>query len=238
MGNGMLEFGFGEGDERVGQKSKRFKGKEGETYRVSFVWWPGLAEGKPDLTAPTPRFIGCRRLYIPGVGYFIDKGPEYVKLAGGAQSKMQAATIICVWPTNNKGVIDKGRFANGEYSVQSWIMSADKYRSVEARHQEFPLSGHDVTLACTDTQFQKMDISPCRESLFKMLLDKNPERAQAIIADAQAIASTLANDLAQDLTLDQIRDKMGRGGSSPVASGSVASNASGDFDNMLDDLVK
>ena len=233
-----MEFGFGDNDSNLGAKGKRFKAKEGETYRVSFVWWPGIEEGKPNLDAQTPKFIGCKRLYIQGVGYFISKGPEYERLAGG-NAKMYVATLICKWPTDSKGNLDKGRFASGEFEINSWVMSVDKYKAIEARHKEFPLGEHDVTLSCTDTQYQKIDISPCRESLFRKIVEKDPERAQTIIEAVQAVAKDLPRDLAQDLTLDQIREKMGKGGGAlPVSSSGPASNSSADFDGMLDDILK
>jgi hypothetical protein len=235
----IVEFGFGENDEKIGVKGKRFKAKEGETYRVSFVWWPGLEDGKPNLDASTPRFIGCKRLYIAGVGYIMDRGPEFVRLAGGAASKMYVGTVICKWPTDSKGNLDKGRFASGEFEINSWVMSTDKYRSVETRHKEFPLGAHDVTLTCTDTQYQKIDISPCRESLFRKILEKDAARAKSIIDEAIGVAKELPRDLAQDLTLDQIREKLGKGGgASPVTSGGVVSSNSADFDGMLDDILK
>jgi len=240
MSNGnssYMEFGFGENDDKVGIKGKRFKAKEGETYRISFVWWPDLETGKPNLDAATPRFIGCKRLYIQGVGYLMDKGPEYVKLAGGSPSKMQVATVICKWPTDSKGNLDKARFASGDFEINSWVMSTDKYRSIEARHKEFPLGHHDVTLTCTDTQYQKIDISPCRESLFRKIIEKDAVRAKAIIDDAIQVAKDLPRDLAQDLSLDQIRERLGKGGPGPTG-GSVVSNNSADFDGMLDDILK
>ncbi len=234
-----MEFGFGQDDSNIGAKGKRFKAKEGETYRVSFVWWPGIEEGKPNLDAPTPKFIGCKRLYAQGVGYFMDKGPEYSRLAGGAPSKMYVATVICKWPTDSRGNLDKSRFANGDYEINSWVMSVDKYRSIEMKHKEFPLGQHDVTLQCTDTQYQKIDISPCRESLFRKIIEKDPARAQSIIEAIQAAAKDVPRDLAQDLTLDQIREKLGKaGGASPVASTGPTSNSSADFDGMLDDILK
>ena len=234
-----MEFGFGDNDANIGAKGKRFKAKEGETYRVSFVWWPGIEEGKPNLDAATPRFVGCKRLYVQGVGYFMDKGPEYARLAGGGPSKMYVATVICKWPTDSRGNLDKARFASGEFEINSWVMSTDKYKSIEMKHKEFPLGHHDVTLSCTDTQYQKIDISPCRESLFRKIIEKDPARAQPLIEAIQAAAKDVPRDLAQDLTLDQIRDKMGKGGGAgPVSSSGAVSNNSADFDGMLDDILK
>lgn len=237
MSSAYEDIGFGINDEKIGIKGKRFKAKEGETYRVSFVWWPGIEDGKPDLNAASPKFIGCKRLYLANVGYFVDKGPEFVKLAGGAQSKMYVGTVICKWPTDSKGGLDKARFASGDFEVMSWVMSADKYRSIETRHKEFPLGQHDLTLACTDTQYQKLDISPCRESLFRKLYEKDPERAKSIIEAAAEAAKELPRDLAQDLSLEQLRAKLGLGGGSPAGSPMASSN-SADFDGMLDDLLK
>jgi len=243
--SGFQEFGFGEGDENLGSKSKRFKAKEGEKYRVSFPWLPGIEENKPNFDAPTPKFTGCKRLYLAGVGYFLDKGPEYVKLAG-AQSKMQVATLIIKWPTDSNGALDKAKFQDGQFEVMPWIMSADKYRNIEQNHREFPLGQHDLSLTCTDTQFQKITISPCRENLFRKLFEKDPGGlAGKIIAAMKDAIPTVQPELAQDLTLDQIRERLGRGGAGGGGprggggggGGGTAAGGSGDFDNMLDDIL-
>lgn len=235
---GIQEFGFGEGDEKVGVKSKRYKAKEGNTDRVSFAWWPLTANGL-DLAAKTPKFIGCKRFYIEGVGYVMDKGPEYAKLAG-QPSKMNVGTIVVVWPTDSKGQIDKKRFDENEFDVMTWIMGSDKYRVIESRHSEFPLGAHDMMLKCTDTQFQKLDIGPCKESLLAKILDKSPERAKLLLEAIQDATEEIAKDLAQDLTIEQIREKLkgnkSGGGAAPVFGGGV-SNSSPDFDNLLDDVL-
>lgn len=236
--SGMQEFGFGEGDDRLGSKSKKFKAKEGEKYRVSFVWWPGSETAKPNLDAPTPKFIGCKRLYLQGVGYFIDKGPEYVKIAG-SPSKMYAATLICKWPTDSNGNLDKARFQDGSFEIMPWIMSVDKYRNIEQNHREFPLGSHDLTIACTDTQYQKMTLSPCRESLFRKLMEKDPARVAPILEAVKQATETIAGELAQDLTIDQIRERLGKSGGNANAGGGASVGAADgkQFDQMLDDIL-
>lgn len=238
MSQAFAEFGFGEGDDKLGSKSKRFKAKEGEKYRVSFVWWPGMETGKPNMDAATPKFIGCKRLYLQGVGYFIDKGPEYVKIAG-APSKMQVATLICKWPTDQNGALDKGRFQSGEFAVMPWIISIDKYRNIEQNHREFPLGQHDLSLACTDTQYQKITISPCRENLFRKLYEKDAAKAGPIIEATKVAITEITGELAQDLTIEQIRERLGRqgGGSNPGGGGGIAASDSKQFDSMLDDIL-
>jgi len=114
MANDFMEFGFGVDDDAISSgKFERFKAKENESYRVSFVWWPLNPDGRPNLDAPSPRFIGAKRHYVQGVGYFLSKGPEYDKIAGGAP-KSQIATVIAIWPTDRKGQLDKTRFTQGD----------------------------------------------------------------------------------------------------------------------------
>ena len=174
MSNGLVEeFGFGSGDENLGSKGKKFKGKQDEKYRISFVYWPGMLEGTPNLDADSPKFVGAKRLYMQGVGYFLDKGPEWVKLAGEA-SRMQVVTLICVWPTDSNGQLDKPKFQDNKFSVMAWVMSTDKYQNIKQNHSEWPLGKHDLTLHCTDAQYQKITTSPCRENLFRVLTEKDP----------------------------------------------------------------
>lgn len=251
----IKEFGFGSGDEGLDSKGRRFKAKDGETYRMSFVWWDGIDKGAPVLDAanpddapPSPKFIGCKRLYLPGVGYFIDHGPEYAALAGGP-GKMYAATMIVCWPLDSKGGVDRARFAAGDFKLHSWVISEEKYRAIGTTHREFPLGLHDLTATCPEggAQFQKLTFSPCRESLFRKLVEA--KKADAVLAAVRALALEMRDELAQDLTLEQIREKLGRaqggspglpsmgGGAGGVSSKSAPAMTASDFDNLLGDIV-
>ena len=240
--DGFIEFGFGDNDESIGnQKFERFKGKEGENYRVSFVWWNTKPDGTPDLDSKTPRFVAAKRIYIPGVGYVLDKGPEYAQFG---QSKVNIATIIVAWPLNRKGELDKDRFVGGDVSVMPWIFGKDKYEQLRRRHDEFPFGSYDMTIACTDTQYQKMDLSPCRESLYRKLF--SPELAvkmkgltDSISAQVDAIGKDMNNILARDVSIEKIREKLG---GAPASSGSRGGGGGGHAANAansaaIDDLL-
>lgn len=232
MSDGFTDFSFGENDNNIGVKSKRFKGKEGETYRVSFVWFHENDDGTLDYNRP--RFTGCERHYLNGVGYFLNKGPEYSKIAGGPP-KQTVGTIICVWPTDNSGGLDKASFANGTgYAVFPWVFSAKKYKDLRSLAEDFPFHQHDVKIVCEDTQFQKMTFSPTKENLFTKLA--NSEKGAAIVEAIQGqvakIAETLHSEMASDFTLDQIREKLGGGTSTPTAVGGAGESV----DNLLDDM--
>ena len=233
--NGFQDFSFGSGDSNIGKKSKRYKGKEGETSRVSFVWI-----GKDEKGNDVCRFTGCERHYVQGPGYFLHKGPEYARLAGGPP-KQAVATILVVWPTDKFGRLDKEAFGKGEgWEVKPWVFSSEKYDQLRRRNEEFPIHKFDLTLACLDSQFQKMDMTPCREGLFQKLSTGGNEKAkaitEAIMAEVKEVENNIHNDMARDLSLDKIREKMGGSSASPSAmGGGAAENVDGLLDNLLDD---
>jgi len=236
---GYAEFGFGDGDSSVKSKgNKRFDPKElDKTYRVSFVWWPGLEEGELDMDAETPRFIGGPRSYIPKVGYILNKGSEYTKLAGD-QPRMGVGTIAIVWPTKDDGTPDKARIAAGECEVLPWFFGKSKYEQMASIHREFPFGSHDLSVTCTEAQFKKLNLSPCRESLFRKFVeagDKKAEVVEKILAQALVVASTIRDDFARDLTLDQIREKLGKDGG--VSTPTDTSATTEEVDDLLDDIL-
>jgi len=232
MADEFIEFGFDENDDSFQKSPSRFKGKEGETYRLSLVWWPMDDNEKPNLAAATPRFIGAKRVYIAGAGYVLAKSPEIVRLSG-KPAKPAIATIVAKWPADRKGGLDKQAFIRGEVDVMPWVFSQDRYDVLKRRHDEFPLGEHDITFACTDTQYQKGDISPCRESLYAKVLGEPKLKAIAdfITAEIARIAENINGEIARDMTPAQIREALGGESSAPV---NVQPSA--DVDDLLDDL--
>lgn len=245
--SGFMEFSFGEGDGHISGRQKKFKAQEGKTYRVSFIWVKGLETGTLDFgsedTPGKPKFVGGQTHFIPNCGFVLNKGPEYTKLAGDAP-RSRIGTVIVIWPTDKSGKLDKALLANGEGEVLPWIFSGDKYRSLGQIHDEFPLVDHDITMACTDAQYQKMTFTPCKENLLKALIGKvdNPTAVSTVarlISEAQQIVNNLPNEIGKDWTIDQIREKMsgGSGGSPMVGGGNAAAEAGGDIDNLVDGLL-
>ena len=244
MGSEYMEFGFNSGDDRLGGgKFERFKGKEGETYRLSFVSWP-LVDGKLNLDAESPRFIGAKRFYIENVGYFLDNGPEFAKLANGP-SKATIATIIAQWPLDRKGNVDKARFLDGDVEVKPWIYSRAIYDQLKHLHSEWSLGKVDASIRCTDSKFQKMELFPCKENLFRKALESDSEKMQSMIHEIAGkvaeIEAGLKGMIAQDLTLDKLREKLRAAGGSPVggggSSGSTSSGDSTNVESLLDEIL-
>ena len=198
---------------------------------VSFVWYREYnADGTPNLSKNL-RFTNCERIYKEGVGYFLYKGPAYAEFG---KPKTSIATVIAVWPTDNKGNTDMSRLQDVE--ILPWIFSPDKYEILTRVNDKFPLVRTDVQITCTDSKFKKITITPDNASVMDALRKSEKPGAQALLksiyGDVDAVANGIRRDLARDLSLDEIREKLGMDVASPTSS-----RVSKDADGLLDDLV-
>lgn len=239
-------FSFGQGDDHIGVQSKAWKAQGGHTYRLSFAWWPMGDDGRPDLGEPgtgqAPKFTGGPVNFIQGVGYVFNQGPEYTKIAN-EPPRQRVATIAIVWPTDKRGNLDTNRLANGDFEVKPWVISADKYRTLEQIHNEFSFNEHDITAKCEEggTQFQKLTFSPCKENLYRQFLssEKGAEVAKRIIDTVEALGADIQGFVGRKMTIAQIREKLsqGQGGGVPVQSLGGDSAASVDIEKVVSGLL-
>jgi len=251
------QFGFGQNDTGIGSRAEKFKGEKGKSYRIGFAWWKGIDKddfGVESLTPQpkgdseeeqedakvllTPNFIGGPRNYIQGVGYVINKGPEYTALAG-QPPKMMIATIIVSWPLGKNGQPTKESLFSGMPDVMPWIFSQDKYEKLKKMHMSgYPMHSFDVQIDCEDTQYQKFNFLPAQQSIFKEMLkssnDQGREIAKHIIERVRALAPNLEREIGQNLTIDQLREKMGVETSGPV--GNVVAGDQ-EVDGLLDSML-
>lgn len=238
-------FSFGQGDGHIGAKSKAWKAEGGNTYRMSFVWWPLDDEGQPNMGAPgagaAPLFSGGPTNFIQGVGYILNQGAEFTKLAG-EPPRQRIVTVIVIWPTDKRGNLDKTRLANGEFEVKPWAISSEKYKTLDQLHHEFALSEHDITAKCEEggTQFQKLIFTPCKENLYRQFLasPKGATVVQQIKDEVASIVSGIQEFVGRKMTIQQIREKLNPGSGVPVIRdmGDSAS-PSGDIENLVGGLL-
>lgn len=239
---GFSTFTFDEGDDKVGVKSNRFKAKDGETYRASFIWYPGTEEGTPDYTK-NPRYIGCKRGYRDGVGYFLTSSPELEKLSQNPP-KPVVGTVIVLWPTDRKGDVDKARLQAGDFAVNSFVFSEEKYQDLKSKNAEFAFGKHDVKITCTDAQYQKLTFTPCSNSLLETIRDKKPEVYARILDEVRLAIEALPGEMAQNLTVQQVHDKIakknggqGVGGPSAKTTG-ITRGVSASVDDLIVDVLE
>lgn len=240
VNKGFKEFAFDAGDEHVGNKSMRWKGTAGNTYRFSFISWPGLEKGTPDFEAPSPKFLGASTNYIQGAGFVVNNGPEFTKLAGD-RPRSRIGTVIVEWPMDKRGNIDNARIISGDIDVLVWVFSGDKYKTLKMLSKEFPFGTHDIKVEVTDTNYQKMTITPCQESLLRKLMEnpKGKEVVAGLLAKAQDLASNLSNEIGVEMTIEQVRAKMSGlpASGNRAAVGTPDAATTGDVDGLLDNLL-
>jgi hypothetical protein len=234
------QFTFGEGDEGVGRKTTRWKGEAGRTARFSFLWFDGSDKGTPNLDGK-PKFTGADTVFVANVGYIVVKGPEFLKLSAEPPRK-RIATVVGVWPTDKNGTIDKVRLAAGECEVQVWVFAGDKYKQLLSINNEFPFGQHDIQVACTDTKFQKLVCTPCRESVFKTLSGNPKAKAivDRILTDAATVIAGINNEVGRVMTMQQVREKIAGGdgaGAGSAALREADATVTGDIDGIVDGVL-
>ncbi len=229
------DFGFGENDGNLssGNRPTKLKLKANETARLSFGWWEGIETGAPNFDSATPRFRKTYRHYVENVGYFVSKGPEFVRLAGGDAPKLCIATVVVKWPLARNGEVDTANLLKG-YSVHPWLFSQDKFTAFRTIHKGYSFSNNDLQVTCTDANFQKlMPIIPAPGNLLRQLMKKYPTECAGLIQEIQSVVAGIDREIAKDYSLDDLRAKLGM---SPASSGPAASTDV-DLDSMLSNVL-
>lgn len=231
------DFTFGTNDDQIGNKAKKWKGEGGRAYRLSFINWPGLEDGKLDLDAPGPNFKKAPGHYIEGVGYVMNNGPEYTKLIG-TEPRNRIVTIVVVWPTDKEGEVSPERLAAGEAEVLLWVISDDKYLFIRKLNKEFHFGQFDLGIDCKDTKFQKMEFIARKDSLLRKL--QSSQKGQVllnnIILKAQNLIPAMERELGRDLTIEQLKSAMA-GGSTNAPSTASTGRPDAASDVNLDDVL-
>jgi len=247
--SGLKEFGFGEDDDSISFTTDKYKGDAGNTDRVSLVWWKERdEEGLPKLHGKSNvRWVGGPKVFIKGVGAFFvppaNKDLVAIAKKAGEDPKEYAGTIIAVWPTDKNGQLDEEAPRLHKVDVKPWIVSGDKYRALKRKHNNTHFGTHDLLLNCTDSQWQKMDIDVCGDSLFGKLVeaarDKDKgararEIVERILDMVEKIEPMVGKLIANDWSADTVREKMGLAAGNPDLGGSVSD---ANVDSMLGDLI-
>jgi hypothetical protein len=232
--SGFVSLDLGTANPLVSSDKTRWKPEKG-IYRVSFISLPGLAQGNPDFSAKAPQFQACKRLYSKALGYFLDNGPEFEKFSE-QPSRLSVGTTLVFWPVDNKGAIDKGRLAAGDFKVNTWIMSKDKYQQLVDIHADNSLVQKDLKITVSDPTFHKMTFVPCGDSILLNVKEKMPELFARVVQFASVVENGLTKDLGQDLTLDEIKARLAEKGGS-TASVPAKFDKEFDADSMLDDII-
>lgn len=217
------------GDKRVEITSyDRYKGRKGFTDRitilsstVSHAWrhYPPRSNSSPGafrcLSTPTQRATCCEIL--------------------GAPEQRFGLTLFKYQTDDNGNLLDPTKCGG---KIFFWVISETRYNELSALHAKWALldagekeKQFDMTMNCTEEQYQKMTIQPCpeahwktKESWYKAL--KNRE-----INSKEKLKSVLG----KKLSLDEVKTALGV---STAASGGAAPTQASDInlDSVVDDI--
>lgn len=239
------EFGFGSGDESINQGEViRFKGKKDEHYRISIAWWE-IIDGRLNMDAETPKFTGCNRIYLQGVGYVRVSSEEIAKF-GEKDPRLAIGTIIVKWPTKvDTGALNQARFRDGDFEVMYWIFAEDKYKTIKPIHDEWHLGQSDLKVHCIGEQFQKMTFSPTKKNLLRDVASSDKpilkEMYARIVAEVEKLSQKVQAAVARDMTPEEIRSALGRskanGATNPAAPAIASAASSDDVDDLIDGFI-
>lgn len=172
--------------------------------------------------------------YQPGLGFVINRkgkdGPE----ADAVWSKIEApkpyhTTLLLVYPTDRAGNIDKDRLST-DWNLVPWRFGKRVYEDLwklnaGLRDNGMGLHSQDIKLECKDAQYQNIAISFVGPALWQ----KYPAFTEKVLTRAIPMYERLIPF--REMTTDQLRSKLGLGGSA-VTDVSAAS----DFSDVLQNL--
>jgi hypothetical protein len=182
------EFGFDNEDVKYA-KFQPYKGKKGVEERVGIVF--------EDIKTAV-KSVKC----YYNQRYFLHKeDPEFVRFM---ESKNQVARtrmgcLLIIYQFDPTGVKLVG------YRLIPWVFKEKMYSSLRSVNKEFPLADHDLKLKCTNEQFQNIEVTPCKDSIWR----KNEKLRDKILAEASVHFDQIKKNLASDLTLTEVKELFG-----------------------------
>lgn len=191
MAEEVLSFGF-ENDDIKGGMFEKYKGKKGEIHRGAIVF-----------TDPKAMFVGAKiHYYDPQKKYFLCKGGICCEKLGSP--KWRVGMTMIKYSTDKAGTL-KQPFG---YDLYPWIFSEATFVKLKSLNNEFPLATHDIKIACTNEDYQHLDITPCQEAVWQL----KEELKKKILDEAKPVWDFIKKSLGSNLSVEEIKDLFSMGG--------------------------
>jgi len=149
------------------------------------------------------------------------------------------STLLVVYPTDRKGELSKAQFADWsrDPTVIPWRFGPKRYENIYKlnaglRENSMGLHTQDLKLECDpkkEEKFQNIEVSFVGKAIWR----QNPKIQQIVLEKAIPLYSKLVPFRA--MTTDQLRAKLGMGGSS-VSDVAAGGTSGGDFTDLLDQV--
>jgi hypothetical protein len=178
--------------------------------------------------------------YQEGLGYVISRlgkdGPEadavWKKLP---EPKITFTTLLLVYPTDRQGNIDKDKLATG-WHIIPWRFHKGVYEGIwklnkGLEENNTSIALQDVKLECKVQEYQNIDVQFCGPAIWQ----KSEKFRNVVLGKAMELYDKLIPF--REMTTDQLRSKLGMGGSA-VGTAGVGGDAtsSTDFADLLENV--
>jgi len=183
--------------------------------------------------------------YQPGLGMILSRlgmdGPEgdavWKRLE---EKKLNYSTLLVIYPTDRKGEINKSALTDWSRDPQliPWRFGPKVFENIwklnaGLRENGMGLHTQDIKLECDpkkDEKFQNIDVSFVGQAIWR----KSPKVQAIVLEKALALYPKLVPFRA--LTTDQLKAKLGMGGSAASDVGAGGSSSGGDFTDLLEQV--
>lgn len=187
------EFGF-EREDIQPSRFKKYKGKSGRVDRVGIVFAEGQSACVGSACHFKDRYFLCKST----------KEKKEICCLHSYEGNLPKSRIACILVVYD--IVEKdGKKSLRGYELLPWIFSDTMYSKLRNMGKEWPLDKHDITLTCTNEEFQNIEPMACKESFWR----SKPELMKKIIAEASEMRKTLSRQLGADLSVTEIREQLG-----------------------------
>ena len=94
-----------------------------------------------------------------------------------------------------------------EYALFPWIFGETTFVKLKSLNAEYELTTHDIKVACTNEDYQHLDITPCQESVWQ----KKDVLKTKILIDAKPVWDYVKKSIAPDLSIEEIKELFNMG---------------------------
>ncbi|MBD3261269.1 MAG: hypothetical protein GF334_06225 [Candidatus Altiarchaeales archaeon] len=177
-------------------KFQRFKMKGGQQERIGIIYADPKSIFKGTLVHYKDRYFICK-----SEGQKPSDKKEICCLHSYDSNtpKWRVGCIIVIYDIEKKDGKDKLK----GYNLIPWIFSQTMYEKI--RGLDFPVTDYDLRVKCTNEEFQNIDITPARNSLWQ----SNEGLKKKILSEAEGMFNDIPRNLASDLSVTEIRELLG-----------------------------
>lgn len=186
------------------------------------------------LDLGTVQFKSCKAHYQQGLGFALsrlgldgaDADVVWKKLP---EAKQYFSTLLLIYPMTREGKHDIEAIKRGEWKIVPWRFGPGTYDEIYnlndgLRGNQMSIANQDIKLECKDTQYQNMKVS----FVGKAVWQTNDKFKKMVLTKALEFYGKLVPF--REMTTDQLRAKLGLGGSP------VQDVTGEDFTGLLDNV--